>query len=142
MKKAILSTVLATAAFVASAADVTVSAVRDSKTNDYGFRAEGQVFGLTVSGTHLPDHYNRLAVGKHFNVAAIGPVKVSAGMSAVRHDRSGMNNDGYGLSVNLKASYDLSKHVSVVAGMEQFHGQDRVKDTNGVATSVGLRVMF
>ena len=142
MKKFIFASVIALGTTLASAGDVGVSVVRDFNIGKNGLRAEGQLLGLTVSGTNIDGVYNRLAVGKQVDLLSVGPVKFGAGAAAVYHARLGAGEDGYGATLGAKASYKLNNFASLTAGVEQFYGQRRLRDTSGVVGTVGLQVSF
>lgn len=143
MKKIVIAA-LATIALAASAAEVTVSSVRDyTGTDTNGYRVATQVAGLGLSATHIDNKYNRFAVGKDIQVAKLGPVALSAGGAGVYQSTNTVGGvDGYGLTVGAKASVALAKSVDLVAGVERFYGQDRVKQFNGNVGSVGLNIKF
>lgn len=143
MKKLVIAT-LATLALAASAAEVTVSTVRDYTGSDTtGYRVGTTVAGLGLSATHIDNRYNRFAVGKDFQLAKVGPVALSAGGSGVYQSTNTVGGvDGYGLTVGTKATVALGKSVDLVAGVERFYGQDRIKQFNGNVGTVGLNVKF
>ena len=143
MKKIIIAA-LATVAFAASAAEVTVSAARDYQGQHAdGYRVATQVAGLGLSATHIDNRYNRFAVGKDVQLTKVGPVAVSAGVAGVyQATNTSVGVDGYGLTVGTKASYAVTKSVDLVAGVERFYGQDRIKQFNGNVGTVGLNVKF
>jgi hypothetical protein len=141
LKKLTIAALLAisTSAF---AADVTVSTVRDYQVEKTGYRIGTTVAGLGLSATVVEDKYNRYAVGKDFNIAKVGPVAFSAGVAGVYQDTAKSNANGFGLTVGSKATYDINKNVTVVAGVERFIGQNRVSASNGNVGSLGLNIKF
>lgn len=143
MKKLVIAT-LAAVALAASAGEITVSSVRDyTGTDTNGYRVATQVVGLGLSATHIDNKYNRFAVGKEFQVAKLGPVALSAGGAGVYQSTNTVDGvDGYGLTLGGKATLALTKSVDVVAGVERFYGQDRIKQFNGNVGSLGLNVKF
>lgn len=143
MKKIVIAA-LAVVSIAASAAEVSVSAVRDyTGTDTNGYRVATQVAGLGLSATHIDNKYNRFAVGKDFQLAKLGPVALSAGAAGVYQSTNTVGGvDGYGLTVGGKASFAVTKSVDVVAGVERFYGQDRIKQFNGNVGTVGLNVKF
>lgn len=140
MKKIVLATLLAVTG-VAFAGDVSVSAIRDYAVDKNGFAVGTSVAGLAVTASHVENTYNRLSVGKNFNVANVGPVALSAGAGVVFQDTH-VGDNGYGLTVGAKATMPVTKNVSLVAGVERFSGQDRINKYNGNVGTVGLNVKF
>jgi len=142
MKKLLIATAVALS-FAASAADVSVSGVRDFNGADtHGLRVGIAAAGLNFSVTQIEDKYNRYAVGKDFELATVGPVKFSAGAAGVFQDTRGANDSGYGLTAGVKTTVNLAKSVDFVVGAERFIGQDRVKAYNGNVVTAGLAVKF
>jgi hypothetical protein len=140
MKKAIIASmlVLTSAAF---AGEFTVSGAYDYTANEQGFRVGTSVAGLSLTATHIDNHYNRYAVGKDVELVKIGPVALSAGASVSYQDTiNGVN--GYGLSVGTKATLHITKQIDLVASTERFAGQSRVSQFNGNTGTIGLRVKF
>ena len=139
MKKIVMASILATVAFAASA--VEVSAVSDRNLDKNGFRVGAEVVGLNVSATHVDDRYNRYAVGKSFELTKVGPVALSASVAAVYQDTN-VGKDGYGLTAGAKATLPVTKSLDVVAGVERFVGQERVKSFNGNVATLGVAYKF
>lgn len=141
-------TALAFLAFgsAAMAADVGISAVRDSNLNEDGARvtvAAGKVLGVTpqLSVTNV-NSYTRYAAGAEAGLFAVGPVKVSAAGAAVYQNTAGAGANGYGLTAGVKAVLPLAKNISATAGVERFYGQDRVNGFNGTVGTIGLVARF
>jgi hypothetical protein len=141
MNKFLIATLIA-AATSASAADVSVSAVHDYNLQKTGVRVDTTAFGLTLSGTNIANEYNRVALGKSFDVLSTGPLTLSVSGAGVYHSRLTPGEDGYGATLGAGVSYKLNKAVSVVAGVEQFYGQRRLRDVSGVTGNLGLKVSF
>lgn len=137
MKKIAMIALIAIAG-AASAADVTVSGIVDHKDS---FRVSTEVKGITVSATHVDKTLNRYAVGKDITLTKVGPVSLAA-TGAVVYQDSAVGENGYGLTVGAKATYPVTKTVSVVAGVERFTGQSRISAYNGNVVTVGLNVKF
>lgn len=141
MKKIVMATLFATAAVAASAGAVEVSAVRDYALDANGYRVGTSVSGLDLTATRIDSAYNRFAVGKSFELAKVGSVAVSAKVAGVYQDTvAGVN--GYGVTAGLKATLPVTKSIDVVAGVERFAGQERVKQFNGTTGVVGLNIKF
>lgn len=142
MKKIAMIALIAMAG-VASAGEVTVSAVQDyTGVDSTGYRVATSVKGVAVSATHIDSRYNRYAVGKEFALTTVGPVSLGASGAVVYQDTLGGNENGYGFTVGAKATYPVTKAVSVVAGVERFTGQSRINAYNGNVATVGLNVKF
>jgi hypothetical protein len=139
MKKIIMATLFASTAFAASA--VEVSAVRDYNLDANGYRVAGTVSAFNVSATRIDNEYNRFAVGKTFELTKVGKVGVSANVAGVYQDTIGGTN-GYGLTAGLKATLPITKSIDVVAGVERFAGQERVKQFNGTTGTIGMNIKF
>ena len=137
MKKIAMIALIAMAG-AASAADVTVSGVVDHKDS---FRVSTEVKGITLSATHVDNILNRYAVGKDITLTTIGPVSLAA-TGAVVYQDSARGENGYGFTVGAKATYPITKTVSVVAAAERFTGQSRISAYEGNVVTVGLNVKF
>lgn len=143
MKKLVIGTVLAVAAAVSFAADVSVSAVHDVKSNANGVRVATSVpLGLTASVTALEGLGNRVALGKEVTVATFGPVALGANVSGVYQNSHGPVSNGYGLTVGAGATYAITKNVKAFVGVERFFGQDRISQFNGGVASIGVNARF
>ena len=130
-------------ASAASAGEVTVSAVTDyTGVDNTGYRVATDVKGIALSATHIDSRYNRYAVGKEFALTTVGPVRLSAAGAVVYQDTLGRNESGYGFTVGAKATYPVTKTISLVAGVERFTGQSRINAYDGNVASVGLNVKF
>ena len=139
MKKIIMATLFATTALAASA--VEVSAVRDYNLDANGYRVAASVATVDLSATRVDSAYNRFAVGKSFELTKVGKVGVSANVAGVYQDTIG-GTSGYGLTAGLKATLPVTKSIDVVASVERFAGQERVKPFNGTTGTVGLNIKF
>lgn len=146
MKKIVIGSVLALAAAVSFAGTVSVSAVSDRNSTQEGVRIETALpvvpGGLKASVTHVNDTYNRVAVGKDFAVASIGPVNLKATVAGVYQNTLAAGSNGYGLTVGAGASYAVTKNIALTAGVERFYGQDRVQAFDGNVATVGLNIKF
>lgn len=146
MKKIVIGSVLALAAAVSFAGDVTVSAVSDRNSTQEGVRIETALpvvpGGLKASVTHVNETYNRVAVGKDFAVASIGPVNLKATVAGVYQNTLAAGQNGYGLTVGAGANYAVTKNVGLNVGIERFYGQDRIQGFDGNVATVGLTVKF
>ena len=137
MKKIAMIALIAIAG-AASAADFTVSGIVDYKDS---YRVATEVKGITVSATHVDTILNRYAVGKDITLTTVGPVSLAA-TGAVVYQDSALGEDGYGLTFGAKATYPLTKTVSLVAGFERFTGQTRINMYDSNVATFGLNVKF
>lgn len=142
MNKFILATAISLSAITATAADISVSTVRDFTTDRNGVRVTTGVAGFNAGYTHVTDSYNRFSVGKEMQLVSLGSASVAATGSAVYQNSSGNHQNGYGLVAGLKAAYPLTKDLELVAGVERFIGQKRVNSYNGNTTVVGVNLKF
>jgi hypothetical protein len=146
MKK-IFALAAVAASLSANAMDLSVSYVRDANLDKDGVRVETNVpmtvLGVspTLSATHVSNSYTRYGVGAQANLAKVGPVALGITVGGVYQDTS-VGANGYGLTVGAKGTMALAKSVDLVAGVDRFFGQNRVKGFDGTQASVGLRVKF
>lgn len=146
MKKLFAATALVMATLSASAMEVGVSTVRDSNLNANGVRvtvAAASVANIkpVLSITHVNDQYNRYAVGSEFALVKMGPVAVGA-TTALAYQDNTATVAGYGLTAGVKATLPIAKNVDAVLATERFAGQDRIGNSNGTVTALGLNVKF
>lgn len=141
MNKLILATAISLSALTATAADVSVSTVRDFSTDRNGVRVTTGVAGFNAGYTHVTDSYNRFSLGKEMQLVKLGKASVAATGTAV-YQNSTNNANGYGLIAGVKAAYPLTKDLELVAGIERFIGQKRVNSYNGNTTVVGVNIKF
>lgn len=147
MKKIVIAGILATAVSVASAAEVSISAAHDFKADRWGTRVtlSGDSFGSVTpqaSVTHINDLYNRYAVGAEIGLTSVGPVKLGATAAGVYQATAINGSNGYGVTAGLKASYDVTKQLSVIGTVERFYGQERIKAYDGTVATVGVAYKF
>lgn len=141
MRKFIIACAAALLAGFACAGDFEVSSVRDTAAERTGVRIGTTVAGLNVNATNISDLYTRFAVGKDFELVKAGPVAFSAGAAGVYQNSMAVGkDDGFGMTVGVKAATALTKSVSAVVGVERFIGTDRVKDFNGNVVTAGLKI--
>ena len=141
MKKFIIACLVALTAGFACAGDFEVSSVRDTAVERTGVRIGTTVAGINVNATNISDTYTRFAVGKDFELVKAGPIALSAGAAGVyQNTMVAGKDDGFGVTVGIKAATALTKSVSAVVGVERFIGSDRVKDFNGNVVTAGLKI--
>jgi hypothetical protein len=148
MKKTLIALSMLAVTGVASAAEVSVGGVYDNNLDREGARIEVAVpeFKLgvvtpTISATHINDEYVRYAVGARANLFNVGALTVGAAAGGV-YQNTQNGTDGYGATAGLLGSLPVTKSIDLTAGVEQFWGQDRVKQFDGTVASVGLNVRF
>jgi outer membrane autotransporter protein len=147
MKKLAIMAILATAAITASATDIGVRYVNNGNTlaDSTGFTL-GQKFGNV--GAELA--FDRSATGaKNDRYSLLGSYDVTTVLGATVAAKAGasfvqpsVGESGYAAVVGAGVSYPLTKSVSAVADYSYQHGQDRVKEFNGNAVSVGVKFSF
>lgn len=142
MKKIVLALAALATVGVVCAADVNVSAVRDSALEKEGVRVSTNVGGLSVAATSVDKAYNRFAVGKDFTITKVGPAFLTATAAGVYQDTYGSGRNGFGVATGVKVDVPVVKNVSLSAGVERFFGQDRVNPSNGYTSFVGVNVKF
>lgn len=146
MKSFVIATALALTVGIASAAEVSVGGVYDHNVEKSGIRvtaSAGKLGAFTpiASYTHIDSVYNRYAVGGDYALTNVGLVKLSATASGVYQDTA-FGQSGYGLTGGLKATYDVTKNISVVGTVERFVGQERISQYNGTVAGVAVALKF
>lgn len=143
MKKLTIATALALSVLTATAADVSVSTVRDMTTEQNGYRVTVALPLANLSATKVEGNYVRWAIGHNFPLTSVGPVALSASLAGVYHNtQKSSSEDGYGFTVGGKATMPVTKNVNVVASIERFTGQSRISNSDGNTASLGLNVKF
>jgi hypothetical protein len=150
MKKLAIASMLAVAAISASAVEVGVTSTTDysAPTARQGFGVSvGQQYGkVSVAGgferfTKGANDQDRYSVTAGYDVAKFGAVTVTPKV-AVAYLNNQTTSNGYALAVGVGATLPLTKQVSAGVDVARQYGQDRVKDSNGNAVTVGLRYAF
>jgi hypothetical protein len=143
MKKVIATLILSASALAANAIEVGVEGVHDYGVHKNGYRATAEVLGIDLSATHMGHSYNRVTVGKDFDVFKLGNATFSAGVAGA-YQNTLVNNvqNGYGVVVDANANIKVTKQVEAVVGVEHFTGQSQVKSFNGNAATLGLNIKF
>lgn len=146
MKSLVIGSILAVAAFTATAAEVSVGGAYDYTANQGGTRvaaSAGQLGPIkpTASVTHINDVYTRYAVGGEAGLFKVGPVAVGATAAGV-YQATAFGENGYGATIGVKATYDVTKNVAIVGGVERFFAQDRIKAYEGNVATVGVSYKF
>ncbi|MFZ9611010.1 MAG: hypothetical protein ACO294_09945 [Methylococcales bacterium] len=143
MKKLLTTLFLIAATFTASAVEVGISEVHDYGVKKNGYRASVEVAGINLTGTHMGHSYNRLTVGKDFQVFKFGNATFYAGASAAYQNTLVSNvANGYGAVADVKADLVVSKNINLTLGAEHFGGRNQIKQFNGNAVNIGLEYKF
>lgn len=151
MKKIVLTTLLAVATGVVSAAEIGVQGLRDysGATDRNGFGVTlGQNYGKVsatagferyTKGTNDLDRYS-LTAG--YDVAKVGKLTITPKVGVAYLDPQTTNN-GWAGTVGVGASYAINKTVALTADYRyQSAIQNRVDNFNGSTVSAGVKVRF
>jgi hypothetical protein len=142
MKKIVIASVLALAAFASSAVEIGLVGSQKNDVNSYGITA-GESFGK-INATagfersfSLVNRQDRYSVVGGYEVAKLGQVAVSAKAGAAYLENQASSN-GYALTVGAGASLPITKQVSVGVDVYRQYGQERVNafDTTYATASV------
>jgi len=143
MKKVIATLILSASALAANAIEVGVEGVHDYGVHKNGYRATAEVLGIDLSATHMGHSYNRVTVGKDFDIFKFGNATFSAGVASAYQDTLvNKVQNGYGAVVDANVNIKVTKKVEAVVGVEHFTGQSQVKSFNGNAATLGLNIKF
>jgi hypothetical protein len=149
MKKIAFASVLAMAAFTASAVEVGVTAARDyagTDRNTYGitFGQSYGKFGVTAGfdratvGTNDQDRYS--VVGG-YDVVKLGSATVAVKMGgAYLNNQTG--SDGYAVLVGAGVSVPVANKVSVGLDYTRQYGQERVNSFDGNRLTANVKYAF
>ena len=143
MKKAIATLVLSASALAANTFEVGVEGVHDYGVHKNGYRATTEIYGVGLSATHMGHSYNRVTVGKDFDLYKLGNATFSAGAAlAYQNTLVSKVENGYGAVIDAGVTIKVNKKIDAVAGIEHFTGQSQIKSFNGNAATIGLNVKF
>jgi hypothetical protein len=143
MKKIIATLILSASVLAANAVEVGVEGVHDYAVHKNGYRATAEVLGIDLSATHMGHSYNRVTVGKDFDVFKLGNATFSAGVAgAYQNTLVNKVENGYGVVFDANAQIKITKKIEAVVGVEHFTGQSQVKSFNGNAATLGLNIKF
>jgi long-subunit fatty acid transport protein len=150
MKKLAIATILATAAFAASAVEVGVTAVDQTSPNPnrYGYGVTvGQNFGaynVTAGVSRFVREANdqtRVTLVGSREVAKVGPVSLT-GRVGVAYLNNQTGEDGSALTVGVGASVPVAKNVTAGLSVDRQYGQNRVSSFDGNVITAGVKVGF
>jgi opacity protein-like surface antigen len=150
MKKLAIATVLALAAFSASALEVGVNG-----SYDFGGSNDRPGAGITIGQKYdkfgITAGFDRYTKGTDqnkwnlmgsYDVATIAGTTVAVKAGAMYIDNTGRVADGYAALVGAGASYPLSKTVALTADYRYQAGQSRVNQFNGSTVAFGAKYSF
>ena len=149
MKKFTIASILALAAFSASALEVGVTT-----TTDYSGASQQQGFGLTVGKQYdkvnitagiqrftANERQDRYSVEAGYDVAKIGVFTLTPKVGvAYLNNQNG--SDGYAMTMGAGVSVPVTKQVSVGLDFARQFGQERVKASDGNTVTAGIRYAF
>ena len=149
MKKVLVGSVIAFAAFTASALELGVNVARDFSNNPLN------AVGLTVTktfgnsniglgysrSTNTEENQNRFSLGGGVNLMKIGSVLVTPNASVVYLNNSQSAN-GYALTAGVDFSMPITKKLDGYVDVSHQFGQDRVSRYDGGAVTAGVRYKF
>ena len=146
MKKIVLSAILASTVFVASAAEVGITTTADysgaAKTTGTGLTLSQKVGTVAVTGGFerftAQDRYSVVA---GYDVAKFGTVTVTPKLG-VAYLNNATDSDGSALVVGIGASMPVTKAVSLTLDATLQYGQDRVQASDGNRVTAGLKYRF
>ena len=150
MKKLAIASVLALAAFSASAVEVGVNG-----SYDFGSSNDRPGAGITIGEkfgkmgvTAGFDRYtkgneqNKWSLVGSYDVATIAKTTIAVKAGAVYLDNMGRVSDGYAALVGAGASYPLTKTVALTADYRYQAGQSRVNSFDGSTVAFGAKYSF
>ena len=150
MKKIAIASVLALAAFSASAVEVGVNG-----SYDFGSSNDRPGAGITIGEkfgkmgvTAGFDRYtkgneqNKWSLVGSYDVATIAKTTIAVKAGAVYLDNMGRVSDGYAALVGAGASYPLTKTVALTADYRYQAGQSRVNPFDGSTVAFGAKYSF
>ena len=150
MKKIAIASVLALAAFSASAVEVGVNG-----SYDFGSSNDRPGAGITIGEkfgkmgvTAGFDRYtkgneqNKWSLVGSYDVATIAKTTIAVKAGAVYLDNMGRVSDGYAALVGAGASYPLTKTVALTADYRYQAGQSRVNSFDGSTVAFGAKYSF
>lgn len=150
MKKLAIASVLALAAFSASAVEVGING-----SYDFGSSNDRPGAGITVGQKYDKfgitagfDRYtkntdqNKWSLLGSYDVATIGKTTVAVKAGAVYLDNTGRVADGYAAVVGAGVSYPLTKTVALTADYRYQAGQSRVNSFDGSTVAFGAKYSF
>jgi opacity protein-like surface antigen len=150
MKKIAIASVLALAAFSASAVEVGVNGSYDfGSSNDRP--GAGITIGEKFGKTGVTAGFDRYTKGNEqnkwslvgsYDVATIAKTTIAVKAGAVYLDNMGRVSDGYAALVGAGASYPLTKTIALTADYRYQAGQSRVNSFDGSTVAFGAKYSF
>lgn len=150
MKKLAIASVLALAAFSASAVEVGVNGSYDmGGSNDrpgagITIGQKYDKFGITAGFDRYTKgtDQNKWSLVGSYDVATIAKTTLAVKAGAVYLDNSGKSADGYAALVGAGASYPITKDIALTADYRYQAGQSRVNQYNGSTVAFGAKYSF
>ena len=149
MKKVLVGSVIALAAFTASALELDVGVTRDFSNNP--LNAVGltviKTFGNSNIGlgysrsTNTQENQNRFSLGGGVNLMKVGTVMVTPNVSFAYLSNS-HSADGYAMTAGVDFSMPITKKLDGYVDVSHQFGQDRVSRYDGGAVTAGVRYKF
>jgi len=149
MKKIAFASLLAMAAFTASAVEVGVTAARDYAGADRN--AYGITLGQSYGSVGVTAGFDRATTGannqdRYSLVGGYDVVKLGSATVAVKMGGAYLNNqtgaDGYALLVGAGVSMPVANKISVGLDYTRQYGQDRVNAFDGNRLSANIKYAF
>jgi hypothetical protein len=149
MKKVLVGSVIALAAFTASALELGVNVSRDFSStplNSVGLTL-GKTLGSVNVGvgysrsTNTQENQNRFSLGGGVNLMKVGSVLVTPNASVVYLNNSQSAN-GYAMTAGVDFSMPITKKLDGYVDVSHQFGQDRVSRFDGTALTAGVRYKF
>ena len=150
MKNILIASMLALAAFSASAVEVGVNGSYDmGGSNDrpgagITLGQKFNKFGVTAGFDRYTKNtdQNKWSLVGSYDVATVANTTLAVKAGAVYLDNTGRVADGYAALVGAGASYPLSKTVALTADYRYQAGQSRVNQFNGSTVAFGAKYSF
>lgn len=146
MKKIVIASVLALAAFASSAVEIGLVGTQKDGVDTFGVTA-GQSFGKVnaTAGFNRAfssiNRQDRYSVVGGYEVAKLGQVAVSAKAGAAYLENQASSN-GYALTVGAGASLPITKQVSVGLDVYRQYGQERVNAFDTTYATANVKYSF
>lgn len=150
MKKFAIATVMALAAFAASAVEVGVTAVNQTTPNPnrYGYGVTvGENFGsynLTAGVSRFEREANdqtRYTLVGSREVYKVGPVGLT-GRVGYAYLNNATGSDGSALTVGVGATVPVAKNVTAGLSVDRQYGQSRIDQFNGNVVTASVKYGF
>lgn len=147
MKNIVIATLIATAAFAASAVEIGLTTAHSEagERNSTGVTV-GQTYGKVgvtagFDRTTKGNAQDRYSIVGSYDVVNLGPVVIAAKAGGVYvSNHTGPN--GYALTAGVGATLPITKQVSLGVNLTRQYGQERVESFNGTRIAAGVKYSF